>query len=586
MGVCSYSDNKINSQNNKNNLVGFGTGGGKKKNTEGQTSRLSSCEKINDKKQIQSYSSFYSNENKVKNNKEQTHPLYSNEKKNNKEQTQASPPPAAKINSKNDDINYPNLSELEGKNKENNFEKDQHNKQNIQQNKRNKLIDQNEYQQFDDKYDIIIDASSIRYLNKGWNIVYNRNEELIKELIENLDKIIITVLGNSNRGKTHILQKLSGTKLPAGYQIQTKGLSIKIYDKEKVLLDTAGTNAPLLIEDNNSKRPSQKEIDNIYLCQVITNFILQTFVINISNIIICVVGMLTASEQQFINKIKNICKNKKKLIIIHNLIKCKSYDDIEKYAEEILFKNITCELEAVDIPNIDDKLINNFQRYYKEKTNNNVFHFIYGSDERNSEEMNYYNDTTLNFINKKIKVEQKEKINIIERLVEHVREISSYSLTKELKSITKNNELNLIQCEEQDIEPKRICADEFDNLIFVGKDFEPIHRCYVQDKFFIIEIDICSEYKDLSVDKAFEMSTKEDVFKISGERVIKDTMDDDRIKYDFVDKRETYKKFKLEIKIKKSDYNISNIKNEYTEFMEYGILFLTFNLSFKNKKKN
>lgn len=399
-----------------------------------------------------------------------------------------------------------------------------------------------------------------------------------------MDKIIITVLGNSNRGKTHILQKLSGTKLPAGYQIQTKGLSIKIYDKEKLLLDTAGTNAPLLIEGNNSKRPSQKEIDNIYLCQVITNFILQTFVINISNVIICVVGMLTASEQQFINKIKNICKNKKKLIIIHNLIKCKTSEDIEKYAEEILFKNITCELEEVDIPDIGDKFINCFQTYYKEKTNNNIFHFIYGNDEGNSEEMNYYNETTLNFINKKIKVEQKEKVNIVERLIEHVREISSYSLTKELQSITKNNELNLIKCEEQDIEPKRICADEFDNLIFVGKDFEPIHRCYIQDSNLIIEIDICSDYKDLSVDKAFEVSTKEDIFKISGERVIKSTMDDGEIMYDFVDKRETYKKFKLEVKIKKSEYNISNIKNDWKENMEYGILFLSFNLSFKNKK--
>jgi hypothetical protein len=522
-------------------------------------------------------------------NLEEKKPIY-----NNIEKTEASPPPADKII--NNKIEYPKLDESEQSNIENNIEKPKEKflekkeqskkvknyQNNLEKKKSNKNV--NYYGKIDDKYDIIIDANSIRNLNKGWEIIYNKNEDSIKEIVHDLEKIVITVLGNSNRGKTHILQKLSGTKIPAGYQIQTKGLSIKIYDKEKLLLDTAGTNAPLLIDDEiNEARPSEKEIQKIYLCQIITNYILQTFVVKISHVIICVVGMLTASEQQFICKIKKICNNQKKLYIIHNLIKCKTNDDIENYVEGTLFQSITSELDEVIIPGFEKKP-NLFNRYFKEKDNNNVNHFIYGNDEGNSEEMNYYNKTTLNFINKKIRVEQKEKVNIINDLIEHVRDISSFSLTEELKTISENKELNLIKCEEKNIEPKRVLADEFDNLIFIGKDFEPMHRCYISDNNLVIEIDLCSDFKDLKVEQTYDQSTKEDVFQITGERNITNMLKEGQIIFDFMDKTEAYKNFKLEIRVKKAKYNISNIKKDYKTDLEFGILFLIFNLSFKKKK--
>jgi hypothetical protein len=51
-----------------------------------------------------------------------------------------------------------------------------------------------------------------------------------------------------------------------------------------------------------------------------------------------------------------------------------------------------------------------------------------------------------------------------------------------------------------------------------------------------------------------------------------------------MDKIEAYKNFKLEIRVKKAKYNISNIKKDYIKDLEFGILFLIFNLSFKKKK--
>ena len=170
--------------------------------------------------------------------------------------------------------------------------------------------------QISDEYDLIIDIDSIRCLhNPGWNIIFNekyRKKEDIIKAVKNSKMTIVSVLGNSNRGKTHILQKLSGVNLKPGYQNTTKGLSIKLYGRDIILLDTEGTNAPLLIEDDNIDiRPDKKEIEYIHSCKIITNHILQSFVINRAHILICVIGMLTASEQIYLNRIKKYSKKKK-----------------------------------------------------------------------------------------------------------------------------------------------------------------------------------------------------------------------------------------------------------------------------------
>jgi len=116
-----------------------------------------------------------------------------------------------------------------------------------------------------DKYDIIIDINSIRFLkSKGWKIYYlKEKEKKTKEILKSSKKTIVSILGNSNRGKTYILQKLSGINLESGYQVQTKGLSIKIPDDQNILLlDTQGTNAPLLIKkDEEDKRNDQNFLE-------------------------------------------------------------------------------------------------------------------------------------------------------------------------------------------------------------------------------------------------------------------------------------------------------------------------------------
>ena len=428
-------------------------------------------------------------------------------------------------------------------------------------------------------YDLIINIDSIRFLNDpGWSIEYfeskNYDKKKIKEIVESSKMTIVSVLGNSNRGKTHILRKLSGVNLKSGYQIQTKGLSIKIYKKDIILLDTAGTNAPLLVEDKTCfERPNQKEIDHIHLCQIITNYILQSFVIKQAHILICVIGMLTASEQNFLNKIKKFSKNKKKLIVIHNLIKCTKQEEIIKYKNEVLLKMISNNLEERNIPSFNDNRRPLFNKYFIEKDDEDIMHFIYCNDENKSEDLDYYNKTTLNFILKCIKIEIVKPINIIQNLKDHVKEISSLVLKEEIASLTEENDF--IKCTNKEINPKEILYDGYDDIIFIGKEYEPKYRYYIKDDSFIIEIDLCSYYSDIKATRKFDKITKETIFTITGSRDIFKGEECEEI-INFGNKRENYKRFKLEIKIKLTDIGIKHLKKDYNIDIKFGILLLIY----------
>ena len=352
------------------------------------------------------------------------------------------------------------------------------------------------------KYDIIIDITSIRFLDKiGWKIIYTGEKEKqkkIKDLIySNEKKTIISILGHSNRGKSYILQKISGEKLNAGFQIQTRGISIKIPEHMNLmLLDTAGTNAPLLISGNDDPRNKpnfQKELDYINLCEIITNYIIQTFIIKEAQILICVVGMLTCSEQQFLNKVKRNCKNLKQLIVIHNLITCSTKEDIEKYIEKTLKKSIIHNFEEIKIPTFKkDKEDKYFNKYFieldSENDKNSVLHFILVNDSEENKDSRFYNNSTIEFIRNYIDTRSVTDINIIKKFRNHIKISSSLVLINELKSIAESDDRDKIQCKEP-IEPKEINADELDNITFVGEEYEPTYRYYKNNnREFIVEM--------------------------------------------------------------------------------------------------
>ena len=82
---------------------------------------------------------------------------------------------------------------------------------------------------------------------------------------KNYDALIIGVIGNSNKGKSFLLSKISKIELPSGTNIRTEGLSIKYPELEKykkrriVLLDSVGIETPVLFDDNEKNEILNKE---------------------------------------------------------------------------------------------------------------------------------------------------------------------------------------------------------------------------------------------------------------------------------------------------------------------------------------
>ena len=193
---------------------------------------------------------------------------------------------------------------------------------------------------FVDFYDVVIDIKSIKDINKGWNVKLSKRAEQNYDQFMKEPILKIGVIGNSNKGKSFLLSKISKINLPSGTSIRTEGLSVKYpetelhKDRKIALLDSAGLETPVL------KNNEENEIDKEFFREksrekIITELFLQNYIINNSDILIIVVGILTYSEQKLINRIKNEIHraklSRKNIFIIHNLITYTSIDQVENY---------------------------------------------------------------------------------------------------------------------------------------------------------------------------------------------------------------------------------------------------------------
>ena len=176
-------------------------------------------------------------------------------------------------------------------------------------------------------YDIIVDIKSIKDINKGWEIKMIKEGEENYNKYKNEETLKIGVIGNMNKGKSFLLSKLSKMNLPSGTSIRTEGLSVKYPEIENgfqnrriALLDSAGLETPVLKDvdfeqtENGKKENGQsddvKKKEREYFREkskekIITELFLQRYIINNSDILIIVVGILSYSEQKLLNKIKN-----------------------------------------------------------------------------------------------------------------------------------------------------------------------------------------------------------------------------------------------------------------------------------------
>ena len=199
---------------------------------------------------------------------------------------------------------------------------------------------------FLDFYHLIIDLKSLTYkhLKNGINIL-KRKEIDITKCFE--DIITIGITGESNVGKSYILSRICEIDIPCGNSIITKGLSIVFPNlnnnslKNIIVLDSAGNESLLLENDEsiNEKVDSsdfeayKKKIEYYVTDKQSTEFFLQKYILETSNIVIAVIGQLTRQNEKFINKIKLFC-DRKLLFIIHNLKNLTTIKDCENHIQD------------------------------------------------------------------------------------------------------------------------------------------------------------------------------------------------------------------------------------------------------------
>ena len=231
-------------------------------------------------------------------------------------------------------------------------------------------------------YDIIVNINSMQNVSKeGWDIYMNENGKKISELKDNENKLVIGVMGNRNKGKSFLLQALSGVELQTGTTISTIGLSIKYSENKYVLLDCAGSESPLLGDYANMLEISRDKL--------FTEAFLQSYILRKSNVLLLVIGFLSFSEQKLINKIikdleklnynkqNNKERNNKNLIVIHNLQTYETEAQIKKYIEDTLLKSASFKIKK-DESNFDDK--NDKVEFFFDIDNNSIKHFIYAKE--------------------------------------------------------------------------------------------------------------------------------------------------------------------------------------------------------------
>ena len=471
-------------------------------------------------------------------------------------------------------------------------------------------------------YDIIIDIDSIKKLfKKGWDIIYTEEGDKKYEQKKNENLTVVAVIGNKNRGKSYILQKISGKKLPLGYSVTTKGISIKYPDNMNqniILLDSAGFEVPLLeipgvyefeIKDEKKKKEykdklnelrekmkkstnDEKNVENYKLeladwiskkinfldfkeksVQIasftkdrrLTDYFLQKFILWNSDILICVVGQLTFSDQKFINTIRSQLNNKKKkkLFIIHNLTTFVFKKQVEEYIEKTLMNSYTFDLEKIQIPKFGEKNEKENQFYWREKNINNnnnidIIHLVMANDDDNSEAGNYYNESTIEYIKRQIMAYvDYTKFDIKEIFKNFLAEISNEILEKNIipdDILINGNKIKVKEnYKDEDIKLKDCLIDELGTNTFVASTYKPKHRRYktkIKDEnFYVIEIEIPGGAQSLT--SKLENKVGNNIITIKGERKnLKDGKDES---------------FELDIKIPLDQVHLDKFLNERTE---------------------
>ena len=338
------------------------------------------------------------------------------------------------------------------------------------------------------------------------------------------------VIGNANKGKSYILSKISKIELPSGTSIRTEGLSIKYPELKKfkdrtiALLDSAGLETPVLREKEIDTEISKELFKEKSREKIITELFLQNYIINNSDILILVVGILTYSEQKLINRIKTEIKRAKigkPLYIIHNLMTYEEIKQVEDYVEKFLLKSATFKLVKGHKISTEYKDYNGNEGiyYHEENSNPKIFHLIFANE--NSKAGKYYNNFTLNFLENSYQQQVTDitQFDVIESLKERFVTLSKEIIENTENIKAENFEINengfLILKNIEEIKLKKCLIDELGFSNLKGNGFEPNYNYYKDNNKIIIRVEAPG---NCTLEPSIDYSGEYTIIRLSGNK--------------------------------------------------------------------
>lgn len=391
---------------------------------------------------------------------------------------------------------------------------------------------QNEIKSSLEFYDLIFQIDSILSLKTGWELKFSEKGLKTYNEYKNLNSTVIGVIGNGNKGKSFILQRISGMPMISGYSVKTEGLSLKYPNNIKkniICLDTAGLETPIL-ETNEYKLSagkSEKEINEMIstlsLDKQLTEFFLQNFVIKYSNILIAVVGQLSYSDQKLLNRIKKDCKNKE-LFIVHNLNNLHSIEEVKDYIENTLKTSLTFKLreetfielnqrnedkgkdDQVQIYYVEEELI---QQKKDENTDNpndttdkhRIVHLVIAFE--GSVAGKYYNQKAYDFLKMKCETHvSKRKFEVIKKVKSLLFYLSKDIMEEPINKMEdiENDEKVIRLRDKKTILLKKCFVNELGYSNFYGRSFTPKYSYYIDESknHFIISFEFNGETSEFT----------------------------------------------------------------------------------------
>ncbi len=312
-------------------------------------------------------------------------------------------------------------------------------------------------------YDVVLELNSLSKLKDGFPIIYNteKGKQKVDEL-KKKDGIAITAIGNSNQGKSFILSRISEIVIPSSHSVNTKGLSIIFPDnlskndsnKRYIILDTEGyKNAITISEEDREVIYGLKELEKIEKIeetsrdkQMTENF-LQGFALDSAQVVIAVVGQLTFQDQKFLNRIKDVCKNKN-LFIVHNLMFLEKIEDVKNHIKDVILSSLFFNLVNHDMivfsksgktekKNENDE---NEQKKKEEKDTENriiyvesnnsgkkethIIHLILAKE--GTQAGDYYNKSTISYLRENVMaIPKQQKFDVFEKFKKYLYNCSS-----------------------------------------------------------------------------------------------------------------------------------------------------------------